>query len=94
VDTEAIRPEDVALATQWSNEYNFDCIISTDGDGDRPLISDEKGRWLRGDVAGILCAQYLAADAVITPVNCNSALELSGAFLTIQQEPRSARLLL
>ena len=80
VDTEAIRPEDVALATQWSNEYHFDCIISTDGDGDRPLISDEKGRWLRGDVAGILCAQYLAADAVITPVNCNSALELSGLF--------------
>jgi len=80
VDTEAIRPEDVALAAQWSNEHGFDCIISTDGDGDRPLISDEKGVWLRGDVAGILCAQYLAADAVITPVNCNSALELSQWF--------------
>jgi len=77
VDTEAIRPEDVVLAAQWSKEHGFDCIISTDGDGDRPLISDEKGAWLRGDVAGILCAQYLAADAVITPVNCNSALELS-----------------
>ena len=80
VDTEAIRPEDVALAAQWSKEHRFDCIISTDGDGDRPLISDEKGLWLRGDVAGILCAQYLAADAVITPVNCNSALELSNWF--------------
>jgi phosphomannomutase len=80
VDTEAIRPEDVVLAAQWSNEHGFDCIISTDGDGDRPLISDEKGLWLRGDVAGILCAQYLEADAVITPVNCNSALELSSWF--------------
>jgi phosphomannomutase len=80
VDTEAIRPEDVVLAEQWSKEHGFDCIISTDGDGDRPLISDEKGVWLRGDVAGILCAQHLAADAVITPVNGNSALELSGLF--------------
>jgi len=80
VDTEAIRPEDIVLAAQWSKEHGFDCIISTDGDGDRPLISDEKGVWLRGDVAGILCAQYLAADAVITPVNGNSALELSGLF--------------
>ena len=80
VDTEAIRPEDVTLAAQWSNGHGFDCIISTDGDGDRPLISDEKGAWFRGDVAGILCAQYLAADAVITPVNCNSALELSKWF--------------
>ena len=80
VDTEAIRPEDVVLAEQWSKEHGFDCIISTDGDGDRPLLSDEKGVWLRGDVAGVLCAQYLAADAVITPVNGNSALELSGLF--------------
>jgi len=85
VDTEAIRPEGVALAAQWSKEHGFDCIISTDGDGDRPLISDEKGVWLRGDVAGILCAQYLAADAVITPVNCNSALELSNWFTYTQR---------
>ena len=80
VDTEAIRPEDVKLARQWSKEHNFDCIISTDGDGDRPLISDEYGNWLRGDVAGILCAQYLQADTAITPVSSNSALEKSVLF--------------
>jgi phosphomannomutase len=85
VDTEAIRPEDIVLAAQWSNEHHFDCIISTDGDGDRPLLSDEKGVWLRGDVAGILCAKYLGADAVITPVNGNSALELSGFFSHTQR---------
>jgi phosphomannomutase len=85
VDTEAIRPEDIALAAQWSVEHHFDCIISTDGDGDRPLLSDEKGVWLRGDVAGILCAMYLEADAVITPVNGNSALELSGLFSHTQR---------
>ncbi len=80
VDTEAIRPEDVKLARQWSKEHSFDCIISTDGDGDRPLVSDEKGNWLRGDVAGILCAKYLKADIVVTPVSSNSAVEKSGFF--------------
>lgn len=80
VDTEAIRPEDVELAAKWAEKGAFDTIISTDGDSDRPLISDEKGRWLRGDVAGILCAKYLGADSVSTPVSCNSAVEKSGYF--------------
>jgi phosphomannomutase len=80
VDTEAIRPEDVTLAKQWSETHHFDCIISTDGDGDRPLISDENGTWLRGDVAGFLCAQYLDADIVVTPVSSNTAVEKSNVF--------------
>jgi phosphomannomutase len=80
VDTEAIRPEDITLAKKWSEQYKFDCIISTDGDGDRPLVSDEKGNWLRGDVAGILCAKYLGAERVVTPVSSNSAVEKSGYF--------------
>jgi len=80
VDTEAIRPEDVTLAAQWAGEYGFDAIVSADGDGDRPLISDDQGNWLRGDVAGILCARYLGASCVATPVSCNSAVEKCGWF--------------
>lgn len=80
VDTEAIRSEDIALAQQWAAQYRFDCIISTDGDGDRPLISDENGIWLRGDIAGILCARYFNADVVVTPVSSNSAVDLCGSF--------------
>ncbi len=80
VDTEAIRHEDITLAKQWSKAYHFDCIISTDGDGDRPLISDEQGNWLRGDVAGILCAKYLQSEIVITPVSSNTAVEKSELF--------------
>lgn len=83
VDTEAIRPEDVEAAEIWSDEHHFDAIISTDGDGDRPLISDEHGKWLRGDVAGILCAAFLGADAVATPISCNSAVEKCGFFKTV-----------
>ncbi len=85
VDTEAVRPEDVALAKHWASEQAFDCIISADGDGDRPLVSDERGHWLRGDVAGILCAHYLGARAVVTPVSSNTALEKSGWFERIDR---------
>jgi len=80
VDTEAIRPEDIQLAKGWAEQYDVDCIVSADGDGDRPLISDEHGNWLRGDVAGILCAHYLGAESIATPVSCNSAVEKSGWF--------------
>lgn len=80
VDTEAIRPEDVELARSWAAEHSLDSIVSTDGDSDRPLISDEEGRWIRGDVTGIVTASYLGATAVATPVSCNTAVEKSRAF--------------
>lgn len=85
VDTEAIRETDVQLAREWSEENGFDAIISTDGDSDRPLISDEDGVWLRGDVAGILAAKYLGADSVSTPVSCNSAVEKCGWFKEVRR---------
>ena len=80
IDTEAVRHEDVAHAKEWAELHDFDAIVSTDGDADRPLIGDENGKWMRGDVVGILCAQYLEADAVVTPVSSNSALEHCESF--------------
>ncbi|MBX9884213.1 MAG: phosphomannomutase [Novosphingobium sp.] len=80
VDTEAIRDEDVILARNWASEGSLDAIVSTDGDSDRPLLADETGTWLRGDVLGILSAARIGAAAVVTPVSCNTALELSGLF--------------
>lgn len=85
VDTEAIRPEDVQLARDWAATGKFDALVSADGDSDRPLISDEAGNWLRGDVAGILCAKYLGADSVSTPVSCNSAVEKCGWFNEVRR---------
>ena len=85
VDTEAVRPEDIALAQGWAADGGFDAIISTDGDSDRPLIADETGQWLRGDVLGILCAVQVGATSVVTPVSSNTALERSGLFVTCQR---------
>ena len=80
IDTEAVRAEDIEQAQQWATEHEFDAICSTDGDADRPLIGDEQGNWLRGDIVGILCAQFLGADTVVTPVSSNTAVEKSGYF--------------
>lgn len=85
VDTEAIRPEDISLGRNWAATGHYQALVSTDGDGDRPLVSDERGEWLRGDVAGILCARYLGAEGVATPVSCNTALEKSGWFGSIRR---------
>jgi phosphomannomutase len=85
VDTEAIRPEDVELAAEWGKSGKFDAIVSADGDSDRPLVSDEHGNWLRGDVTGILCAKFLEADSVSTPVSCNTAVEKCGWFREIRR---------
>jgi len=80
VDTEAIRPEDVTLAHDWAAAGDYDALLSTDGDGDRPLVGDQHGRWMRGDVVGVLCAHYLGAQGVVTPVSSNTVVEKSGWF--------------
>lgn len=85
VDTEAIRPEDLALGRAWGATGRYQALVSTDGDGDRPLVADERGEWLRGDITGILCARYLGADGVATPVSCNTALEKTGWFPAIRR---------
>ena len=80
IDTEAVSEEDKDKAIKWSSEYNLDAVFSTDGDGDRPLVSDENGNWLRGDILGLLCADALNIEALAVPVSCNTAIELSDKF--------------
>ncbi|SDY23031.1 phosphomannomutase [Allochromatium warmingii] len=83
VDTEAVRSEDHALARDWAASGQFDALVSADGDGDRPLLADEQGIWLRGDVAGVLCARQLGIQALVTPVSSNSVVERCGAFAPV-----------
>jgi len=83
IDTEAVRDEDIKQAKAWATQYDFDMLVSTDGDADRPLTLDENGEFLRGDILGILTAQYLHADNVVTPVSSNTAIELSNSFSSV-----------
>ncbi|WP_019054809.1 phosphomannomutase [Sphingobium xenophagum] len=85
VDTEAVRSEDQVLARQWAEKHGLDAILSTDGDSDRPLLANEQGVWMRGDVLGILSARALRIAAIATPVSCNSAVELSGLFKAVRR---------
>ncbi len=78
VDTEAVENEDEIR--EWVQANGADALVSADGDGDRPLVADETGKIVRGDVLGILVAAFLGADTVCAPVSCNTALELSGLF--------------
>ncbi len=75
VDTEALRSQDIELLDRWAKESRFDAIVSTDGDADRPLIADEKGRFVRGDLVGAITADWLGVKTIVTPVTSNSALE-------------------
>ncbi|QMM75001.1 phosphomannomutase [Escherichia coli] len=85
IDTEAVSEEDRVRAREWSEKFKLDAIFSTDGDGDRPLVADEKGEWLRGDILGLLTADALKIQALAIPVSCNTAVELSNKFTCIQR---------
>ncbi|MDE1159037.1 MAG: phosphomannomutase [Neorhizobium sp.] len=80
VDTEAVSEETVRLLKGWAGEYELDCIVSADGDGDRPLVADERGMPLRGDLLGLIAARFLGAKTLVTPVTSNSAIETAGPF--------------
>lgn len=78
VDTEAHRPEDKALILAWAKGGGLDAIVSADGDGDRPLVADETGAILRGDIVGLITAGALGLETIVTPVTSSSAIERSG----------------
>lgn len=82
VDTEAVRPEDMELVSEFCATNRVDAVVSTDGDADRPMMADANGNFVHGDVIGILTARWLEADAVVTPVTSTSAVEASKLFAT------------
>jgi phosphomannomutase len=75
VDTEAVSEVTRGLLKEWASPGNLDAIVSADGDGDRPLVADETGEVLRGDLIGLLAALFLKAKIIVTPVTSNSAIE-------------------
>ncbi|AFL51446.1 phosphomannomutase [Sinorhizobium fredii] len=82
VDTEAIASQTISLLGDWTSFHDLDAIVSADGDGDRPLVADERGVPLRGDLLGLMAAEFLRADAIVTPVTSNSGIEALGLPVT------------
>ncbi|TXN41303.1 phosphomannomutase [Methylobacterium sp. WL7] len=80
IDTEAHRLEDIAFIREVMASGDYDALVTTDGDADRPLVADGAGRIVRGDVLGLITARYLSIAAVVVPVTAGSALEQSGGF--------------
>ncbi|MEP7239648.1 MAG: phosphomannomutase [Devosia sp.] len=80
VDTEAVSAVAQAELAGWVRAHRLDALVSADGDGDRPLLVDEHGAFVRGDMIGILAAQFLHAGTVVTPVTSNSAIDSMSGF--------------
>lgn len=84
VDTEAVSPETLEKLKAWAPEHGLDAIVSADGDGDRPLLADETGTPLRGDLIGLITSNFLKAGVVVTPVTSNSGIEAAGDFEVVR----------
>ncbi|TCR73224.1 phosphomannomutase [Rhizobium sp. BK376] len=84
VDTEAVSQETIDHLKRWTLEHKLDAIVSADGDGDRPLVSDETGEPLRGDLLGLIAANFLGAEVVVTPVTSNSGIEAAGSYSVLR----------
>ena len=80
VDTEAVGAGTRKMLADWAEGGGYDAIVSTDGDADRPLVTDATGRVIPGDVIGTLSALALGAGTVVTPVSSNTMIEATGAF--------------
>jgi phosphomannomutase len=68
------------MLSSWAAEHALDAIVSTDGDADRPMVTDATGRLVPGDILGPLTARFLGADTIVTPVSSNSLVDMMGDF--------------
>ena len=84
VDTEAISDDMVKSLQHFVDETRqrhgqFDAIVSTDGDSDRPLLAgitpEGKVKFFSGDLLGIVTADFLNVDAVAVPISANDAVD-------------------
>jgi phosphomannomutase len=85
VDTEAVDPNTRSQLATWIKTHELDAIVSTDGDGDRPMVTAADGSIIAGDVLGPLTASFLGADTLVTPVSSNSNVDHMAQFTSVQR---------
>ena len=81
VDTEAVNDQMLASLQSLVDSRGgaeLSAVVSTDGDGDRPLLLGvDAGRvsFIPGDLLGILAARFLGLHHAAVPISCNDAVD-------------------
>lgn len=83
LDTEAVPDTLRDEIRRWVAAERLDAVVSTDGDGDRPLLAGEDGEVVPGDLLGQITAGVVGADTVVTPLSANGGAELCGRFAQV-----------
>jgi phosphomannomutase len=83
VDTEAVPAWARAQIATWVAEHQLDALVSTDGDGDRPLVADAAGTIVPGDLLGQITARVVGAHTVVTPISSNTGVATPGRFARV-----------
>lgn len=83
VDTEAVGRETLELIqglVDANGGASIGAAVSTDGDGDRPLVLGvERGRvrFFPGDLLGLAAADFLGARRIAVPISVNDAVDIA-----------------
>lgn len=85
VDTEAISGEVRNWLAGWVAQHRLDAIVSTDGDADRPLLADETGAVVPGDILGPITARALGAENLVTTISANTLVEAMQHFESVSR---------
>lgn len=85
VDTEAISGEVRNWLAGWVVQHRLDAIVSTDGDADRPLLADETGAVVPGDILGPITARALGAENLVTTISANTLVEAMQHFESVSR---------
>ncbi len=83
VDTEAVDPETRAMLAEICATHGLDAIISTDGDADRPMLTNAAGVVVPGDILGVLTSRVVGAKVICTPVSSNDMVRRLSEFDTV-----------
>ncbi len=92
LDTEAVDADMLALIQGLADSHGpaLQAVVSTDGDGDRPLVLGVDGgrvHFFPGDLLGLVTAQYVGAREIAVPISVNDAVDLyfSGKGVTVRK---------
>ena len=77
MDTEKMLNSTISLLKQLAKEFQPFAIVSTDGDSDRPILADETGSFIPGDLLGTLVSLYLKPDFISVPVTSSDAVAIT-----------------